>query len=68
MVLGLLDQQKLIKGQARNSGKALTGPLLQWDQLTGSLASLLAEQGGMSWFLNWGEGRGVSKGGAGGVA
>ena len=26
---GLLNQQKLIKGQTRNAGKALLGPLLQ---------------------------------------
>ena len=28
-VLGLLNQQKLIRGQMRNSGKALLGLLLQ---------------------------------------
>ena len=39
-VLGLLNQQKLIRGQTRNSGKTLLGPLLQ--QSRGEQIILLA--------------------------
>lgn len=39
-VLGLLNQQKLIRGQTRNSGKTLSGPLLK--QSRGEQIPLLA--------------------------
>ena len=45
-VLGLLNQQKLIRGQQRNPGKALLGPVLQqgdWEQTTRSLVCSFPE-------------------------
>ena len=66
------------RAQARNTGKALLRLQLQqeqWEQVTGSLARSLARvrrveggQGRASCCLTWGEGRGVSKGLARGVA
>ena len=62
-ILGLLNQQKLIRGQPRNSGKALLGPLLQqeeWKQATGSLAHSPAHslrRGRLVPYRGWGEGR-----------
>ena len=60
MILGLLDQLKLIRGQTRNPGKALLVPLphrREQEQVTGFLAHSLPEGG--PGFLTGGEGRGV---------
>ena len=57
-VLGLLYQQKLIRDQTRNSGKALLGPLLQQgerEQATGSLARFLGVGVGAAGSLYGGE-------------
>ena len=64
-VLGLLNQQKLIRGQTRNSGKALLGPLLQQggEKTSSRFPCLLT-----LWFLFWGESRGLSRGQAEEVA
>ena len=72
-VFGLLNQQKLIRGQTRNSGKALLGPLLQQGgsgnkQQVPLLVRSPGGQGVVSLFLIWGEGRGVARGPARGVA
>ena len=68
-VLGLLNEQKLIRGQTRISSKALLGPLLQQGGVKTSKYPLLAHSPtGASWFLIWGEDRGVSRGPAGGLA
>ena len=67
-ILGLLNQQKWIRGQTRNSGKTLTGPLLQQRRVRGQkiLASLLPEVR-VRLFLIWGKGSSMSRGGLGGL-
>ena len=56
-VLGLLNQQKMTRGQTRNSGKALSWPLLQRQgaRISDSFPCSLALQQGPSWFLVWSE-------------
>ena len=65
-ILGLLNQQKVIRGQTRNSGKFLMGPLQQQrgvrEQTT--LASSLPE---VRLFLIWDKGSSVSRSGLGGL-
>ena len=57
MILGLLDQLKLIRGQTRNPGKASLVHWREQEQVTASLAHSLPEGGAGS--LTGGEGRGV---------
>ena len=56
--LELFNQQKSIGGQLRNSGKTLLGSLAALRGRTRSRFSCLLPEGGSSWFLQWGEGRG----------
>ena len=61
-----LNEQKLPRGQTRNSGKVLSqqqGVSKNKEQIP-----LLAPQQEASWFLSWVEGRGMSRAWAGGVA
>ena len=62
-VLGHLNQYKLIRGQTRNSGKALLKPLLkqQGVRTNNELPCLLPLWGGWASSLHGSEGRGVSK-------
>ena len=62
--LASFNQQKLIRGQTRNSGKALQGPLLQWRGARGTRTNRSPR--GASLFLTQDEGRGVTRGQAGG--
>ena len=66
-VLGLLNQQKLTRGQTRNPGAALSGPWCSGRTRT-ETASAALSPGGASWFLIWSEGGGESGGRARGVA
>ena len=69
MALGLPHQQKRTRGQTRYSGKALLGPLLHWGEQEQRVPLLAHTPGlGVSLFLIWGEGRGVSRALAGRVA
>lgn len=67
-VLGLLNQQKLIRGQTRNSSKALLEPCYSSGSENKQQVPLLISQVGVSVFLMWGEGRSVRRVWARGMA
>ena len=70
MALGLPHQQKRTRGQTRHSGKALRGHCCIGESRNKQRVPLLAHTPGVgvSLFLIWGEGRGVSRALAGRVA
>ena len=56
-VLAFPNQPKLIRGQTRNSGKALLGPLLQqWGVRTNNRFPCSLGEAEVTLFLTWGEG------------
>ena len=58
------NQQQLIRGQTRNSGRFLLGPLLQQgvgEKASSSNLTPSPRRWGMSWFPAWNPSRGVSK-------
>ena len=64
-VLAFPNQQKLTRGQTRNSGKALLGSLLQQRRVGTSNRFpflLISSERGVIWFLICGEGKCVSRG------
>lgn len=59
MTLHLLNQWKLVRGQVRNSDRALLGLMREQKQGTGSVACSWQGQDRVSWSLKQGESRAV---------